>query len=372
VNDPPAAPPAEAEVVVVGAGLLGLSAASELRRRGRDVVLLERGHVGNPRSGSHGECRIFRLGYDDPRYVEMAKLALPLWRAWEDESGTALLTTTGQLTFGPGLELLSRALGAAGAPTELLSAAEAARRFPEVAVPGPAVFEPQSGVLHARRCLEVLRRRIGTSLHEGLEVAALVADGRGVRVLTDRGPIKASAVICCAGSLTAALLATAGVDLPLRATVEQVAYFAPRSSTPPEIPVIVERGTRMIYGLPAPDSGSFKVGIHHAGPLGDPDTADLDPDPVATNALAAVVARLLPGFDPSPARSERCLYDNTSDENFVIDRIGPIIVGAGTSGHGFKFGPLLGELLADLADGLAPRIPLGWLSAGRPALAAGV
>lgn len=369
MNDPSARPPADAEVVVVGAGLLGLSAAWELRRRGRDVVLLERANVGSPRSGSHGECRIFRLGYDDPRYIEMAKLALPLWRAWEDESGTALLTTTGQLTFGPGLELLSDALGAAGAPAELLPAVEAARRFPEVAVPGPAVFEPRSGVLHARRCLEMLRGRIGPSLHEGVEVTGLVADGRWVRVLTHRGSLRASAVICCAGSLTAPLLATAGVDLPLRATIEQVAYFAPRSSPPPDVPVVVERGATMIYGLPAPESGSFKVGLHHAGVAGDPDTADLVPDPDGNQALAAAVARLLPGFDPSPARSERCFYDNTPDENFVIDRIGRITVGAGTSGHGFKFGPLLGELLADLADGLTPRFPLGWLSATRPALA---
>jgi sarcosine oxidase len=209
---------------------------------------------------------------------------------------------------------------------------------------------------------------MGTSLHEGVEVTGLVEEDRWVRVLTHHGTIKASAVVCCAGPWTAPLMAATGVELPLRTTLEQVAYFPPRHSPPPEVPVIVERGEKMIYGLPALESGSFKVGLHHGGPPGDPDTADLDPDHASDDALRAAVARLLPGFDAAPARSERCFYDNTPDEDFVIDRLGRITVGAGTSGHGFKFGPLFGELLADLAEGLAPRIPLGWLSASRPGL----
>src|SRR2546427_5425769 len=118
-----------ADVVIVGGGLLGLSAARALRGR-RDVLLLERDTVGNARSGSHGSTRIFRLGYADPRYVEMAQRAAQLWRALEAEAGVQLLYPTPQLTFGPGADAVFVALAAAGAPAERISAGAIKKQFP--------------------------------------------------------------------------------------------------------------------------------------------------------------------------------------------------------------------------------------------------
>src|ERR1700746_1347408 len=131
---------AEVEFVIVGAGLLGLSTAWQLIRRGRDVLILERNRVGHAGCGSRGLCRIFRLGYDDPRYVQMAKQALPLWRELEADTGTGLFTNTGQLTFGPDLDGLRDGLAAAGADFDFWSRTEVSRHFPEVAPPGRAVF----------------------------------------------------------------------------------------------------------------------------------------------------------------------------------------------------------------------------------------
>ena len=74
--------------------------------------------------------------------------------------------------------------------------------------------------------------------------------------------------------------------------------------------------------------------------------------------LTDAARRLLPALDPEPVATERCIYDNSADTDFVVDRVGDVVVGCGTSGHGFKFGPLLGELLADLADGIEPRVDL--------------
>jgi sarcosine oxidase len=355
---------------VVGAGLLGLSTAWHLARRGREVTILERDRVGHPRSGSHGACRIFRLGYDDPRYVALARQALPLWRELEADSGSDLWTTTGQISFGPGLDLLQAGLTQAGAPSELWSAAEVTARFPDVAVLGPVLFEPASGVINAERCLQVLRSAAEGRLHEGVEVAGVVEDGRAVKVTTTAGTVTASSVVCCAGPWSRPLLSTAGVDLRLSASLEQVAYFADRRPAWTSIPVIVQRDEPMLYGLPTPDGRLFKVGLHHSGPDISPDGADLAPDPAVAAALMARVARLLPGFDPVPIRSERCFYDNSPDEHFVIDRVGRITIGAGTSGHGFKFGPLLGALMADLAEGRSPRASIGWLAAARPGLRA--
>jgi sarcosine oxidase len=362
--------PPESEFVIVGAGLLGLSTAWHLARRGREVTVLERIRVGHGGAGSQGSCRIFRLGYDDPRYVEMAKLALPLWRELEAETGSELLTTTGQITFGPGLDRLQAALGQAGAPSQMWTAADRAASFPEVAVPGPVLFEPSSGVIHAEECLRGLRSGIETCLYEGVDVLAVHDDGRAVKVLTDAGSVTASGVVCCAGPWSGPLLAEAGIPMHLSASLEQVAYFAGARPTSTPMPVIVERAQPMLYGLPTPDRQAFKVGWHHAGARLPPANADMGPDPAEDRRLAASVARLLPGFDPRPVRSERCWYDNSPDEDFVIDRVGRITFGAGTSGHGFKFGPLLGELLADLAEGRPPRTSITWLTSSRPGLRA--
>jgi sarcosine oxidase len=360
--------PSASEFVVVGAGLLGLSTAWHLARRGRDTAILERARVGHGGGGSHGSCRIFRLGYDDPRYVEMAKLALPLWREVEAETRSELLTTTGQITLGPGLDRLKAALRQAGAPAQMWTAADVAGSYPEVAARGPALFEPSSGVIHAERSLRALRSGVEAGLHEGVDVLVLHDDGRAVEVVTDAGTLTASRVICCAGPGSRRLLGTAGIGLDLSTSLEQVAYFAGARPLSSPIPIIVERGQPMLYGLPTPDRRAFKVGRHHAGPRRPPDNADMAPDPVEDRRLAAGVKRLLPGFDPRPVHSERCFYDNSPDEDFVIDRVGRITFGAGTSGHGFKFGPLLGELLADLAEGRPPRTQTTWLSSSRPGL----
>ena len=104
-----------------------------------------------------------------------------------------------------------------------------------------------------------------------------------------------------------------------------------------------------------------------AAPSFDPtDQAPLPGDDAASVAtLSAGVARLLPSLDPEPVATERCVYDNTVDSDFVLDRVGRIVVGCGTSGHGFKFGPLLGECLADLAEGRRPAVDLARFSLGR-------
>jgi sarcosine oxidase len=189
-------------------------------------------------------------------------------------------------------------------------------------------------------------------------------------VVTTAGTVTASGVVCCAGPWSRPVLATAGIDLRLTASLEQVAYFSDRRPVSNPLPVIVERDEPMLYGLPTPDRKLFKVGLHHSGPDTPPDGADLAPDPAGDGPLTDSVARLLPGLDPVPVRSERCFYDNSPDEHFVIDREGRITIGAGTSGHGFKFGPLLGALLADLAEGRPPRASIDWLASTRPGMRA--
>ncbi len=368
--------PAERRCVVVGAGLLGLGSARSLAQRGWQVVVLEAaGTVGHRRSGSKGDARIFRLGYPDPLYVEMARRAEDLWRALEGESGRRLLHPWGQLTFGDAraLDAIAGALSDTGAPGELLTAPEAAARFPGITPHGPALFESTSGVLAADECLRALRATGGFELRTGAPVTAVHDRSGAAAVTTADGRVHdADVVVDCAGPMALELLGGAPAGAPAAAaaaaktvaalpTLPQVAYFAPRARPegPVTPPVFIEWGDDMIYGLPVPQGprrGLYKVSHHTPGPPldrydpTDPDAVD-DDDPVLLAMLTGAVARLLPGLDPEPVASERCVYDNSADTDFVLDRVGHVVVGCGTSGHGFKFGPLLGELLADLADG---------------------
>jgi sarcosine oxidase len=358
------------DVAVIGAGLLGLAVGRALAARGGDVVVLEQGEIGHAGSGSKGSCRIFRLGYPDAAYVAAARQAGELWRALEAESERRILLPRAHLTFGAGLSSVHEAMTAAGAPCDLLTTAEAARRVPALRVGGPALLEPESCVIAADVALEALAASV-PEIRTGARVLRLADDGRLVTVRTAVGPVVARTVVITAGPWSAALLAPIGVRLPGRPTLEQIAYLRPLGPDP-DAPIFICHADRAPYGLPVPGSPLYKIGIHPNGPVTDPDAQDQSDDLYLVRKLSEVAVRHLPGYDPEPAATERCVYDNTPDEDFVIDRIGNVVVGSGTSGHGFKFGPLFGEWLADLAadtpGSLAPELQQRFaLSRFRPA-----
>jgi sarcosine oxidase len=351
--------PARAEFVVVGAGVTGLAAAWALDRRNREVVVLDQAPIGHLSGGSHGTCRIFRRGYDNASYVTLAGQARAPWNELEDVCGQRLLYPTPQLTFGPQMPLVLAAMTAAGAACELLPETAALARYPGVAVTGETLVELESAVIAADKALACLAGLAGPpgSVRTGVRVSALADDGRIVRVQTSAGVIDASAVIVCAGPWTSRLLATAGIVVPGSATLEQVAYLEPAGdSAAPEMPIFVHYSPEFPYGLPEPGSRRYKIGLHHSGPRVDPDHQDQAADEELSARIEQAAKRFLPGFEPRAVTQERCIYDNTPDTDFVLDRNGNIVVGSGTSGHGFKFGPLLGEWLADLAlGGTSPR-----------------
>jgi sarcosine oxidase len=344
------------DVAIVGAGLLGLAAARALTARGRDVVVLEQAQIGHLGAGSKGSCRIFRLGYPDAEYVAAARRAGELWRDLEAESGQQLRWPAPQLSFGPRMSDVQRALQAAGVPAELLSATEVAARFPELRVDGPALLEPDSAAIAADQALAVLAARAG-EIRTGVRVIRLADDGRQVTLQTSAGPVTARTAIVTAGPWSRGLLLPLGVTLPTTATLEQVGYLRPATVLPGSgaagPPIFICHDDQSPYGLPVPGSPLYKIGMHTSGRRADPDAQDQSPDPELISRLSRIAARLLPGYDPEPTATERCIYDNTPDEDFVVDRIGNVVIGCGTSGHGFKFGPLFGEWLADLATGAA-------------------
>lgn len=356
------AAPRQREFAVVGAGLLGLAAARELTLRGRDVVVFEQAEVGHTGGGSHGSARIFRYGYPDPEYVAMARLARTRWQELESAVGRQLLVPAGQLTFGEQTGLLASAMRQAGAPGEWLTEREARARFPAVATDGPCLFEPHSCVIAANQVLAALAAQV-PDLRAGQPVSRVEPDGDRVTVQAGDVRVTARTVIVTAGPWTAGLLAGTGVALPTTPTLEQVAYVVPAGDGAGTPPIFIRFGDQTPYGLPEPGTGRYKVGLHPSGPIGGagrsgpviaPGGQDDTPDPALARDIRAAVRRYLPGYRPEPVAAQRCVYDNTPDADFVLDRAGPLVIGCGTSGHGFKFGPLLGGWLADLATGREP------------------
>jgi sarcosine oxidase len=325
-----------ADVVIVGGGLLGLATAYALRGR-RDVVVFERDTVGHARAGSHGPTRVFRLGYADDRYVRLAQQARATWDALESEAGVRLLFPTPQLTFGPGAAAVFDALRHADAPARRLTAADVAEQFPAFAGHGEAVLEEASAVIAADTVLDTLRNGMDAELREHVAVRAVESD----RVETDDGVVYARSVVVCGGPWTRALVPS----LPTHATLEHLAYVRPSPAA--ALPIFIDFREPATYGLPTPGSDLYKIALHHAGATVDPD-APFTPDASCVNQLRHAAAQWLPGGDIVDI--DVCPYDNTVDEDFILARIDGITVGAGTSGHAFKFGPLLGERLAALVE----------------------
>jgi len=332
---------------------------------GRDFVVLEQAEVGHEGAGSKGSCRIFRLGYPDAEYVAAASRARDLWRQLEAEAERRLLLPTPHLTFGPQLRQVHDAMRRAGAPCELLGSGDVAERYPGIRVDGPALLETESAVLAADEALLALATAGGVAtpgrrMRTGTRVTGIADDGRRVTLRTTAGEVTARVAIVTAGPQTAALLA-AQAQVPTQATLEQVGYLAP--AVPAEqgahrTPIFIRHGDPSAYGLPVPGSDLYKIGIHHSGPPVSPDAQDQSADLGLVARLAEAAERYLPGYLSQPVRTERCVYDNTSDEDFILDRIGNVVIGCGTSGHGFKFGPLFGEWLAALA-GIGSELPPG-------------
>ena len=351
----------DADVVVVGGGIIGVAALRALSRSGIDAVLLERFELGHTRGSSHGASRIFRLSYPEPAYTRLALAAREGWRELEAECGERLIVHTGSLDLGDEAANAERSLARLGIRFEALSGQAASRRWPLAFEPqAELVFQPDGGYLladRARVALATSARAAGGELVERERIARVAIHVDGVTVGTDVREITARAVVVAAGAWARGLLAPLGIELPVVATRETVAYYSQPGVE--ELPPLIEYPSsasplppgQAYYALPAPGSG-LKAGVHHSGPPADPDE-DGVPDPAVVEATSAWVARRYPEADATPLATETCLYTSTSDQTFVIERHGRVVVASACSGHGFKFAPVHGELIAGLAREVA-------------------
>lgn len=325
-----------ADVVVVGAGIMGSATAYALARDGHEVRLLEQFRVGHNHGSSHGRSRIVRLAYPEVEFVELAKEAFVGWRALEEESGQELLELNGLLELVENAAQSSRdALEAADANYELLEAEDARRRWP-VGVPDgwTALFQPEAGIIRA----DIAHRAF---VDRAVARGARVEEDTRVDSLDD---VDAEVVVVTAGPWARRFFP----DLPVRTTRETVAYFRREGDALPSVVQLdpVTRGHAM-YSLHDPLHG-LKAGAHHAGAEADPNTSG-EPDPANVARIAQWVGLHNPDADPEPVAAETCMYTTTPDEHFILERRGRVVIGSACSGHGFKFAPAVGTRLAELA-----------------------
>jgi sarcosine oxidase len=346
------------DVVVIGAGAMGSATAWWLARRGRSVALVEQFAQGHARGSSHGASRIFRYAYADPRYVRMVQAALPLWRELEDDADTTLLEITGGLDHGvPALVgPVASAIAACGVERVQMTADAAHERWPGMRFEGGVIYCPGAGRCLADATVRTLQDRAaahGANARFSTGPAAIDWTDDRVRVRAGGGEWTAPAAVVTAGAWLPTVLGSR-VPLPaMRVTRERIQHFAPRPGSAPPVSewpsFIHHRPDAWRYGLVSPGEG-VKVAEHMTGPVADPsDDPPSEPDPVAADRVRRYVEAWLPGLEPVPRYPATCLYTTTPTADFLLERRGPVVIGSACSGHGFKFTPLVGRILADHA-----------------------
>jgi sarcosine oxidase len=357
------------DVAVVGLGAMGSHTALELATRGRRVLGIDRHRPPHTLGSTHGRTRIIREAYfEEPLYVPIVQRAYDLWRRLEERSGSRLLTVTGGLMLGAsGSEVVVGARASAvehDLPYEELSARQVRERFPAYAVPDEheAILEPRAGFLEPEAAVEAtlaLAAEAGAELR--FDEPVLELEGNALR--TARGTYVADRVVVAAGPWLPELVP--GLAALFTAARQPLLWLDPQEPalfTPERFPVFVWEWKPgwAFYGFPDVGDG-FKVAVHHHGEATTPDTVDRGLRPDDEEAIRELVRRFFPAGDGELREFAVCLYTNTPDEHFVIDRLPDderVLVASPCSGHGFKFAPAVGEILADLATGESPRFDL--------------
>jgi len=357
-------------VVIVGAGIVGLSTAYSLLTQGVEhVTILEQETVDHPRGTSHGISRLLRFEYGpDIFYSRMVRMSLSRWKRLEQVSQRTLYTRTGLLVLGNEGDNFTQpsyqAMLEMQLPTERLSRQHCKQRFPQFTASDSDVitYNAEAGILHASTCLRTLKELVislGGTIHESCRVTHLSHDSqlRPVRIHTSTGnELSAERVVLATGPWVHRLLAD--LQLPVRLTRQYLLYFAGLPPSSFGIHAFPSFFTSDLYGFPFhPTTNNnygpywLKAASHTFGMPINPDDI-LPPDEQVVAHVSKKLRSLLPALhNANLVQVDSCVYDVSPDEGFILDRIPHdprIVFATGLTGHGFKFGPLLGELLSSM------------------------
>lgn len=370
------------DAIVIGAGIMGASTAWALAKRGQRVLCLDRHGIPNTLGSSHGHSRITRMAYfEHPDYVPLLRRSNDLWRELEELSGSQLLLKTGGLYLGPeDCPLITGSLESAklhGLDHEILSQQEVAGRFPQFSLPEGNIgfYEADGGVLFPERCLAALidaaaRRNVEFRGHER---AMSWRSFRGkVNVRTTLAEYHADRLVLCAGPWAAQEVRDLGV--PLKVTRQVAAWYWPQNpeSFAPEVfPICAMQDSRGSFAYAFPmfsDRPGLKAASHDLGEVVSPDAPRSEPTQSDTEPFEATLRAFLPDAHGPLLSLSACLYTNSPDGHFILDRHSEypnVAFGCGFSGHGFKFATVVGEALAKLVSEEVKPSSIGFLSLSR-------
>jgi sarcosine oxidase len=363
------------DVIVVGAGATGLATAWKIAQAGRSVTVLEQFGRAHKKGSSHGGSRIYRATYVQREYLDLMHHALDMWRELESDSGYRLLSEVGLVSHGFPPHDFEQPMRAAGIPLEVLRPEEAQERWPGMRFEGKVLHEHKTaGRVNADLTLVALEQELvrhGGSVVYGAQVTDVQAEVDGVIVESSAGTYRADKIVLAAGGWTNKLAPQLlGLDQPLDMKVVEVA--------PAHFDIVSERAGSLtestwpsfthdhasvdpttgesshwpgiVYGL-ATDGEGIKVGFNAYGVTLDPDQRTFTPRDGDVQLHADYVREWLPGLDAETAAPLSCTYTRTPHDDFLIDRSGRVVVASPCSGHGFKFMPALGEMIANVTLG---------------------
>jgi sarcosine oxidase len=342
-----------ADIGIVGAGIVGLSAAYALAGRDAAVTVYERGVPGNGQSG--GDSRIFRHAHDDPRLTAFARRSLALWREWETRCGSELVSRDGVLSLGPGARERQATLARHDVSARLVGPAEASAALPILAARDRAqelLLDDDGGVIRTRTAIEMLRAALADRIVFDEVVSVRPTAGGPVEVRRGDATAEHDRVLVCAGIGTAGLAHGAGIELPLRSSLHVRLAFDVRGAPPPRLACVLDgtgEGGEHAYGDPLPGNGAYAVGVAEAAIHADGGL--IDPDGLARAARRTVdyVRTMLPGLEPSRPRARHCWVTELhwGTDAFALWTAGGahFLVGQNL----FKHAPAIGEALAATA-----------------------
>lgn len=371
------------DAIVLGLGGMGSAVAAHAAAAGLRVLGLERFHPVHAFGSSHGGSRIIRQAYfESPDYVPLLRRAYELWAALEKRTGMELVLRTGGLFAGlPDAEIVAGTIASAklyGLAHEILDADAIRARWP-LLHPRPGeigVFEAIAGIVFPERAVGAhvqVAQAEGAKLRFVTAVAGWEAEPDGIAVtLTGGEVVRARRLAICAGAWFDRLAGETGIPTRVERNVQVYFEAADREAVGPEhLPIYaLERPelANMIYGFPDVGEGA-KAAFHHTGEIADPDAFDRSDRAADVENVRAALADWLPAVaEGSLLRTAPCMYTITPDTNFVIGphpRNPDVILAGGFSGHGYKFAPVVGEIVAALLAGRESPWPIGLFNPDR-------
>jgi sarcosine oxidase len=377
------------DVIVIGVGSMGSATCYYLAKQGHKVLGIEQFDISHEFGSHAGQSRIIRKAYfEHPDYVPLLEKAYENWKTFEKEIGEQLYFKTGLLYAGASNNEIIKGVKQSAAlyniELEKLDLADTAKRFPRFTFPQnfEILFEPEAGFIPPEKAIRLYAneaKRLGATIHSNEKVIEWKKDGEDIIIKTDKNTYHCNKLIITAGAWAGKMIP--GFANKIKVTRQFVAWIKPNNEQQfalnnfPCWMIGDDDKHGCYYGFPLLDTKKFgapdglKMAHHFPSHITDPDNVNRQTTKEDIENVKYCLDKYLPGVLESVLSTKICLYGNSPDENFIIDKLpgfeDNVSIACGFSGHGFKFASVIGEILADLAITGKTSLPMDFLNAKR-------